>query len=173
MNTVQKVSCDRNVALFIDVQNLFYAGRCDKSMRVDYRCLIKEAVSGRSLMFARAYCPVHPLLRSSQQLFIESLKRMGVQVFAKDCLVGKNSYSLKGNLDVEISSDITEKLHSKTVGTIILASGDGDFVFLGDKAHKLGKRFEIVSFESALSSRLSKVADKVTLLSEKHTFKVL
>jgi uncharacterized LabA/DUF88 family protein len=162
---------DRNVALLIDAQNLFYAGRCDDDARVNYRELLKGAVDKRVLKVAYAYCAVNPSIKDSQQLFFESLTKMGIYVVKKECTLDKNQKPRKGNLDVEIASDAVELIHSAWVDTIVLVSGDGDFTCLGEKAHKFGKRFEVVSFESSLSKQLRCIADRVVYLDERYLYK--
>ncbi len=93
---------------------------------------------------------------------------MGIDVVKKDCTLDKNKNPRKGNLDVELAADAMSLLYSKSVDTIILVSGDGDFAYLGEQAKRLGKRFEVVSFKKTISQQLLIVADKVTYLGMEH-----
>ena len=68
----------------------------------------------------------------------------------------------KGNMDVEISRDITYHAHYKDLSTIILCSGDSDFSCLAPMIKRRGVRLIILSSKNTISHELKSSADKYT-----------
>jgi uncharacterized LabA/DUF88 family protein len=64
----------------------------------------------------------------------------------------------KADWDVGITVDAIRI--SSSVDTIILASGDGDFLQLVEYLKNQGKRVEIIAFGKTTSSQIKKVADE-------------
>jgi uncharacterized protein (TIGR00288 family) len=64
----------------------------------------------------------------------------------------------KADWDVGITIDAIRI--SPTVDTIVLVSGDGDFIQLVEYLKNQGKRVEIIAFNRTASSKLQEIADE-------------
>ena len=72
----------KNVAIFIDVANLYYAAR-GQDVDVDYVALLKHATKGRDLIRAYAYSGLDPE-NENQRKFLDFLSKNGYKVVHKD-----------------------------------------------------------------------------------------
>ena len=68
----------KNVAMFIDVANIYYAAR-GQDVDVDYVALLKHATKGRDLIRAYAYSGLDPE-NENQRKFIDFLSKNGYKV---------------------------------------------------------------------------------------------
>ena len=116
------------VALFADVQNIYYTVKQQYHCHFDYGEFWKQATANRSLVKAFAYATDKG--DPKQRAFQEILKRVGFEVKLTPYLQ-RGDGSRKGDWDVGIALDILE--YTKSVNTIVLASGDGDFTAVVDK----------------------------------------
>ena len=63
-----------------------------------------------------------------------------------------------------MAMDIGDYINDDDCDTIIIVSGDADFIPAVERAHKKGIIVIVASFAISLSSKLAKKADKVILL---------
>ncbi len=114
-----------NIAVFVDVQNIYYTTRDTYGRQFNYRLLWQELIAQGDVVLANAYA----IQRSDDQQhkFQKALKHIGFNVKLKPYIQRKDG-SAKGDWDVGITIDIMEA--AKNVDTIILLSGDGDFDLL-------------------------------------------
>ncbi len=154
---------DQRVAVFVDVQNMYYSGKNLFNRKVNFGMLLKKAVNNRRLVRALAY--VIKADMPEEQGFRDALKNIGFEVRSKDLqtFYGGNK---KGDWDVGIAMD-TIRIAPK-VDTIVLVSGDGDFADLLTYMKGLGCRVEVVGFEQTTSSKLLEVADDFTPIDRKY-----
>jgi uncharacterized LabA/DUF88 family protein len=154
---------DQSVAVFVDVQNLYYSSKNLYRRKVNFGMLLKKAVGVRKLIRAIAYAIKADV--AEEQGFRDALHNMGYEVKTKDLQVffGGNK---KGDWDVGIAMD-TIRIAPK-VDTIVLVSGDGDFADLIIYLKGLGCRVEVMGFEKTTSSRLLEVADDYTPLDKRY-----
>lgn len=153
---------EQRVAIFIDVQNMYYSGKNLFKRKVNFSAILKSAVAGRKLVRAIAYVIKADV--AEEQNFRDALHNMGYEVKSKDLQVfyGGNK---KGDWDVGIAMD-TIRIAPK-VDTIVLVSGDGDFADLVVYLKGLGCRVEIIGFEKTTSAKLLEVADNYTPIDRK------
>ncbi|MEE9493144.1 MAG: NYN domain-containing protein [Gammaproteobacteria bacterium] len=118
----------KKIALFADVQNIYYTTRQQYSRQFNYRKLWQRLIYEGDIVSATAYA-IHRG-DDSQQKFQTALKHIGFTVKLKP-YIQRSDGSAKGDWDVGIAIDIMET--AKTVDTIILLSGDGDFDLLLDR----------------------------------------
>lgn len=144
------------VALFIDVQNMWYAARQQHgiSARVDFEKLMRAAVSDRRLIRAYAYVIQTPEV--DQSGFVTMLEQFSYEVKRKD-LRRRSDGSAKGDWDMEMAIDMIRI--AEKVDVVILASGDGDFVSLIQLLKELGPRVEVFSFPHNTARDLMETAD--------------
>ena len=104
------------VAVFADVQNLYYTARQAHRRNVDYNALWARATGGRQVVAAHAYAVERG--DEKQRQFQNILRAIGFNVKLKPFLQRAGG-SAKGDWDVGITIDIMEQASS--VGRVVLA----------------------------------------------------
>ena len=118
----------KKIALFVDVQNIYYTTRDIYGRQFNYREFWKKISTQGEIVNATAYA----IQRNDdkQIKFQDALKHIGFDIKLKP-YIQRSDGSAKGDWDVGITIDILET--AKQVDTVILLSGDGDFDLLLDK----------------------------------------
>ena len=147
--------------MFVDSQNLYYSARMGYAAKVNYEKLLRLIIENRQLVKAYAYIVQPP--EGDVKPFATSLERFGYVVKTKDVRTRLDG-SAKANWDMGMALDILGILDN--VDTIILASGDGDFVPLVDFIKSKNKRVEIYAFSDNTAYDLKEKADKFVPLGE-------
>jgi uncharacterized LabA/DUF88 family protein len=145
------------VGVLVDVQNVFYAARDQFSHKLDFVKLLHQAVDGRSLIKAVAYCVTCP--GTDPRKFHDSLRSHGYEIREKMLKIISEGVT-KGDWDIGITIDAINIAPS--VDVIVLVSGDGDFVDLVNYLKAVGKRVEAVCFHGATAAELLDVVDSYT-----------
>ncbi|HEY7847267.1 MAG TPA: NYN domain-containing protein [Candidatus Limnocylindria bacterium] len=145
----------KNVALFVDVANLYYSAR-GQEVDVDYVALLKAATKGRDLIRAYAYSGLDPE-NENQRKFIDFLGKNGYKVVHKDIRKFGDG-RVKANLDIELVVDLFRL--AKRMDIAVIVSGDGDFAPAIRALQDEGVRCEVISFRPNTSSDLIAVADE-------------
>jgi len=154
---------EQKVAVFVDVQNMYYSAKNLYNSKLNYANLLKEAVSDRKLIRAFAYVIKADV--GAEKDFFEALSKIGFEVRTKDLQIFYGG-AKKGDWDVGLCMDAIRMMPKMDV--MVLVSGDGDFTELLDYARSQGVRTEVISFGKTGSSRLFAVADDVIDMSEDH-----
>ena len=147
----------KNVAVFVDVANIFYAAKA-AGVDIDYVTLLKSASAGRDLVRAYAYTGLDPD-NENQRNFHSFLARHGYKVVSKD-IRKYGDGKVKANLDIELVVDMMKT--SRNLDIAIVVSGDGDFAPAIRAVQEMGVRVEVISFRGNTSSDLIDVADQFT-----------
>jgi len=145
----------KNVAVFVDVANLYYSAR-GLEVDVDYVALLKAATKGRDLIRAYAYSGLDPE-NENQRKFIDFLNKNGYKVVHKDIRKFGDG-RVKANLDIELVVDVFRLADRMDIAVIV--SGDGDFAPAIRALQDKGVRCEVISFRPNTSSDLIAVADE-------------
>lgn len=145
----------KNVGVFVDVANLYYAAK-SAGVDVDYVTLLKGALRGRDLIRAYAYSGLDPE-NENQRKFIDFLSKNGYKVVVKD-IRKYGDGKIKANLDIELVVDLFRLADRMDVAVVI--SGDGDFAPALRALQDKGVRAEVISFRGNTSSDLIAVADE-------------
>jgi uncharacterized LabA/DUF88 family protein len=145
----------KNVAVFVDVANIFYAAKA-AGVDIDYVTLLKSATSGRDLVRAYAYTGLDPD-NENQRNFHDFLRRHGYKVVSKD-IRKYGDGKVKANLDIELVVDMMKTARNLDIAIVI--SGDGDFAPAIRAVQEMGVRVEVISFRGNTSSDLIDVADQ-------------
>jgi uncharacterized LabA/DUF88 family protein len=144
----------RNVAVFVDVANVFYAAKA-AGVDIDYVTLLKTITANRDLIRAYAYTGLDPD-NENQKAFHNFLARNHYKVVSKDVRkYGDGRF--KANLDIELVVDLVRLAPKLDIAVVI--SGDGDFAPAIRAVQDMGVRVEVVSFRANTSSDLVDVAD--------------
>ncbi|MBM3261180.1 NYN domain-containing protein [Candidatus Kaiserbacteria bacterium] len=153
---------EQRVGVFIDTQNLYHTAKNLYHARVNFGNVLKDAVQDRRLIRARAYLVTTE--SGEETAFLDALTKMGIEPKTKDLQVFYGG-AKKADWDVGMAVDAITV--SAKVDTVILFTGDGDFVPLVEylKIHG-GCQVEVVSFGRSTSSRLKEAADHFLDLDE-------
>jgi len=121
----------KKIAIFVDVQNIYYTTRQAYGRQFNYRKLWQQISSEGEIVSATAYATRRS---DDQQIkFQDALKHIGFTIKLKP-YIQRSDGSAKGDWDVGITIDVMEK--AKDVDAVILLSGDGDFDLLLEKIKK-------------------------------------
>lgn len=152
---------EQRVGVFVDVSNMYHSAKNLYSAKVNFGKILEEAVSGRKLIRAIAY--VIKAASQEEQNFFEALDKQGFEVKMKDLQVFWGGQK-KGDWDVGITIDAV--LLANKMDTVILVTGDGDYLPLVNylKTNK-GCFVEVMAFGESCSSKLKETADEFTDLS--------
>ncbi len=146
---------EQRVGVFVDIQNMYYSARVLHKKKVNFKEVLKSAVSGRKLIRAIAYG-----IKTAEGLehnFFGALSKSGFEVKTKDLQIFPGG-TKKGDWDIGIAID-TIKLAGQ-LDVIVLVTGDGDFIPLVEYLQvNKGCRVEIMAFFQSASSKLIDIAD--------------
>jgi len=118
----------KRIAVFVDVQNIYYTTRQAYGRQFDYRKLWRRISAEGEIISATAYAIDRG--DEKQLQFQNALKHIGFSVKLKP-YIQRSDGSAKGDWDVGITIDVMEV--AKDVDTVVLLSGDGDFDLLMQK----------------------------------------
>lgn len=143
------------IAIFVDVQNIYYTTRDTYGKQFNYRRLWQHISHQGDIVVANAYA----IQRSDDQQhkFQNALKHIGFNVKLKP-FIQRSDGSAKGDWDVGIAIDVMEA--AMTVDKVILLSGDGDFDLLLLKIkEKYNVETEVYGVPALTASSLINAAD--------------
>jgi uncharacterized LabA/DUF88 family protein len=121
----------KKIAIFVDVQNIYYTTRQAYGRQFNYRRLWQRLSAEGKIVAATAYATQRDDDR--QVKFQDALKHIGFRVKLKPW-IQRSDGSAKGDWDVGITIDVLEV--AKDVDRVVLLSGDGDFDLLLEKIRK-------------------------------------
>ena len=145
----------QRIGVFIDVQNLYHSAKNLYQARVNFREILKLAVSQRNLIRAFAY--VVKTKTGEEKPFFDALTKLGIETRVRDL---QEFYGGMKKADWDVGITVDAVRIAPSVDTIILASGDGDFLQLVEYLKNQGKRVEVIAFGRSASSRLREVVDE-------------
>ena len=112
----------KKIAVFADVQNLYYTVRQAYGCHFNYTALWNELAASGEIVAAYAYAIDRG--DPKQQQFQQILRNLGFTVKLKP-YIQRSDGSAKGDWDVGITLDVMDA--AADVDSVVLASGDGDF----------------------------------------------
>lgn len=145
---------EQRVAVFIDVQNMYHSARNLFNARVNFKAVVDAAVAERKLIRSFAY--VVRTKTGEEKAFFEALIKEGIETRVKDL---QEFYGGAKKADWDVGMAIDAVRTADMVETIIIVSGDGDFVPLIDYLKGRGRRVEVVAFGRTTSAKLREAAD--------------
>jgi uncharacterized LabA/DUF88 family protein len=149
------------VAVFVDVQNVYYGARQLKG-KLDFDALLAAVVRDRRLIKATAY--VVESKEIDQSGFIAMLEQRAIDVRRKTLKV-RSDGSMKGDWDMEMALDILDA--APNLDVVVLVSGDGDFTSLVHRVKAMGPRVEVIAFPRNTAKSLLEAADHFQPLDRK------
>src|SRR3989344_3920917 len=160
---------NQRVAVFMDAQNMYHSARSLFGGRVNFKAVLHAAVGGRQLI--RAFSYVIRTKTGEEKAFLDALEKLGIELRVKD-LQEFYGGAKKADWDVGLTVDAVRT--AEIVDTIVIASGDGDFIPLVEYLKNQGRRVEVLSFGKSTSGKLKEIADAFIDLGEepaKYIFK--
>jgi len=146
---------EQRVGVFIDTQNLYHSAKNIYHARVNFGNVLKDSVAGRRLIRARAYAVTTE--SGEEKGFFDALAKIGVEMRTKDLQIFAGG-AKKADWDVGLAVDAITA--SPKLDTVILLTGDGDFVPLVEYLQTHGGcQVEVVSFGRSSSAKLKEAAD--------------
>ena len=151
------------VAIFVDVQNIYYTTRQSYQRHFNYSAFWAQATAGKEVVAAVAYAIDKG---DSKQLgFQQILRQIGFEVKLKP-YIQRSDGSAKGDWDVGITLDVIEYAPQSDV--IILLSGDGDFDLLLNKVRNSYKvSTEVYGVPALTAPSLINAADRFIAIDDK------
>jgi len=146
----------KTVAVFVDVQNIYYTTRQQFGCHFDYNRFWAEATRDRKVVKAIAFAiDRHD---EKQKQFQDILRGIGFEVKLKP-FIQRRDGSAKGDWDVGITLDVLE--YAPGADVAVLASGDGDFDLLVRKIRdKYPIWVEVYGVAELSAASLIQAADK-------------
>ena len=152
---------EQRVGVFIDTQNLYHSARNLYQARVNFGAVLKDAVAGRKLVRAVAY--VITTEAGDEKNFFEALSKLGIETKTKDLQIFAGG-AKKADWDVGLAVDAIKM--SPRLDSVVIVSGDGDFIPLVEYLQTIGVQVEVVSFGKSTSGKLREAVDDFVDLSE-------
>lgn len=147
---------DQTVAIFVDVQNIYYTTRQAFGRHFDYNAFWTEVTTHRSVVKAIAFA-IHRDDEKQKQ-FQNILRGIGFEVKLKP-FIQRSDGSAKGDWDVGITLDVME--YAAQADVVVLASGDGDFDLLVQKVRdKYRASVEVYGAEPLTAASLIRAATR-------------
>ncbi|MBU6997967.1 MAG: NYN domain-containing protein [Theionarchaea archaeon] len=145
----------QRVGIFVDTQNLYYSAKNLYGAKVDFRKVLEVGLNQRQLIRAIIYVIKADI--PEEEGFFEALRNIGYEVKIKELRTYYDG-TKRGDWDMGIAID-TIKMAEK-LDTVVLVSGDGDFVALVDHLKAKGVNVEVMAFGKSTSSDLKRVVNE-------------
>jgi uncharacterized LabA/DUF88 family protein len=147
---------NHRVAVFFDIQNLYHSAKNMYGGKVDFKEVLKTAIAGRKLTRAVAYVVKSETVKGELSFF-EALEKSGIELRMKDLQIFPGGMK-KADWDVGLAIDAIR--YSWSAESIVLATGDGDFIPLIEYLKSMGRQVEVIGFGRSTSAKLKEVADE-------------
>jgi len=144
----------QRVGIFIDTQNLYHSAKNLYRSKVNFGNVVKEAVAGRVLVRAVAY--VIRTESEEEKGFFEALNKSGIETKVKDIRIFAGG-AKKADWDMGMAIDALSM--AEKLDTVILGTGDGDFVPLVEYLRSKGCQVEVIAFGKSAAGVLREAAD--------------
>ena len=152
------------IAVFVDVQNIYYTTRDIYSRSFDYRKFWKTLSEQGIIVHAHAYAIDRG--DQQQQKFQDALRHIGFNVNLKP-YINRSDGSSKGDWDVGIAIDVMEI--APKVDKVVLLSGDGDFDLLLNKIRLVhGVKTHVYGVKKLTAQSLIDATDDFTEIVSSH-----
>lgn len=136
----------QRLVFLIDFPNIDRAAR-NQGMALDYGDLAEYLSEGRYLQHAVAFVPVDPRAPNRADADIRHLREAGYFVRTKQGTVVGDTF--RCNMDVDLALDAIQLAINLNPDTVIIGSGDADFMPVVDTLRQRGIRVEVAAFRAA------------------------
>lgn len=158
---------EQRVVVLIDTQNMYHSAKHLYGAHLNFGKLVETIVGKRQLIRAIAY--VATSKTGEEKGFFDALTAAGIEVKSKD-VIEFASGERKADWDVGMAIDAVK--FSDRVDSIVLVTGDGDFVPLVEYLKSKGISVEAAAFSESTAKLLKESVDDYFDISE-HTAELL
>ena len=151
------------IGVFVDVANLLYSARSQR-MSIDFGRLLDFLRGNRRLIRAHAYAPTNPDPHA-EQTFLSAVKGVGYRITTKNYKTFASG-ARKADMDLDLCMDIVRLVDAGALDTVMLVSGDSDFLPLLEYCSDHGVRVEVAAFDDAAAMILRQSCDLFISLSQ-------
>lgn len=151
------------IGVFVDVANLLYSARSQR-MNIDFGRLLDFLRANRRLIRAHAYAPTNPDPHA-EQTFLSAVKGVGYRITTKNYKTFASG-ARKADMDLDLCMDIVRLVDADAIDTVVLVSGDSDFLPLLEYCSDHGVRVEVAAFDDAAAMILRQSCDLFINLSQ-------
>ena len=144
------------VIIFVDNSNLFHSFQ-ELNFHCDYDKLKKVITNKRDLIEIILYTGIMYPVKQKDKAWLMKLKELGYTVNTRAIKVAPNGRKIEKRIDVLMAVDIISSAYEVSYDTVVLVSGDGDFVPVVKKLRNLNIKIEVWSFKNLLSEQLKDV----------------
>lgn len=153
---VPRAAKNQRVGIFLDIQNIYHSAKHLYNSRVNFQELVRTLVKDRTLARAIAYV-VKSETALGEESFFDALRKTGFELRSKDLQIYPDG-SKKADWDIGMAVDAIR--NAGALDTIILVTGDGDFIPLVEYLKLgLGKHVEVAGFGRTSSGKLKEIAE--------------
>ena len=147
----------KQLALFVDVQNIYYTVKQAYGCHFNYRELWQQLSQEGKIVQAQAYAIDRN--NAQQQSFQQILREIGFNVKLKP-YIQRHDGSAKGDWDVGIAIDMMDAAinQAQPIDRAILLSGDGDFDLLLQRLRASGVASTVYGVPSLTATSLINAA---------------
>ncbi|MBC7984048.1 MAG: NYN domain-containing protein [Candidatus Obscuribacterales bacterium] len=146
----------KRVAIFVDVQNIYYTTRQAFNAHFDYNTFWRQATADREVVKATAFAVDRD--NDKQRQFQNILRGIGFEVKLKPFITRADGSS-KGDWDVGITLEVMDWAASAEI--VVLASGDGDFDLLVQRlCNRHGREVEVYGVQQLTAGALIRAATR-------------
>ena len=131
----------KKIALFVDVQNIYYTVRDAYQGFFNYQALWDQLSQQYQIVLANAYAIDRD--NTKQKSFQQTLRNIGFDINLKP-YIQRADGSAKGDWDVGIAIDMMDAAARQDIDKLVLLSGDGDFDRLLDRIYRHNGKQTIV-----------------------------
>lgn len=154
---IPRASRNQRVGIFLDIQNIYHSAKHLYNSRVNFQELVRSLVKDRTLARAIAYV-VKSETALGEESFFDALRKTGFELRSKDLQIYPDG-SKKADWDIGMAVDAIR--NAGALDTIILVTGDGDFIPLVEYLKiGLGKHVEVAGFGRTSSGKLKEIAEQ-------------
>jgi uncharacterized LabA/DUF88 family protein len=142
----------KKIAVFVDVQNIYYTVKDTFGCNFNYRKLWDKLSADGEIVIANAYAIDRN--DAQQRGFQKALDAIGFKVKLKP-FIQRSDGSAKGDWDVGIAIDVMDSVKTieEPVDTVVLLSGDGDFDRLLTRVSQSNKVETVIYGVEALTAK--------------------
>lgn len=151
----------RDVAVFIDFENIYISVLAEYDVNPDFEALIEKAEEFGRVSVAQAYADWTPYSHYINSLHAFQIDPMYVPAYHYGEGGKQKGGAIKNSVDMFLCINAMKMLYSHpNIQTFVLVTGDRDFVPLIKTIREFGKRAVVIGVAGASSAHLAQSADE-------------
>lgn len=149
------------VMVFIDSSNIFHALK-RVGFKIDYYKLVKELVGDRTLVRPYYYgstvatptSEAQKVFKRTQEKFHRALSNEGFEVITRPVKAITENIWIEKGVDIKLATDMLSATLKNLFDTLILVSGDEDYLPVLLEIRAREKLIEVAAFEHTISKEM-------------------